>query len=453
LKLWQITDNLKKQKQNIKLRELFRQKLEYAEVVPDAEVRTKLMHRVAREEFLNFNAGSLNIYYLGAILATGITAAVLLFSSSENSASSNPSGRPGKMNSSDTGSYIEIPVGEPLTVKPADSHIIHNESIKRTRISQPPDKSMSGTSKVKEAQRNNSSIPTRVSNPISNNGLLTYYKVDKKKLQRDLNTDGSLIAEDASSGCAPFKVKFHSNSSPGDSCRWTFGDGGSSMQKDPEWIYEVEGEYKVLLEVIGPNEKHLTSTASIIVYPRPQAHFEILAEKAVFPDDEIRFLNYSTNAVRFIWDFGDGSSSESNEPRHTYIKFSNYNVQLVAYSEFGCSDSMTVFNAFSGSEYFIDFPNAFIPNAQGPSGGYYSSKSDEAAQVFHPSYSDVSEYQLKIFSKLGIPIFESNDINLGWDGYNKGQLCEPGVYIWKVRGKFRNGTPFIKMGDVTLLKN
>jgi hypothetical protein len=62
---------LKKYKQNIKLRELFRQKLEYAEVVPDAGVRTKLMHRVAREEFLNFNAGSLNIYYLGAILATG----------------------------------------------------------------------------------------------------------------------------------------------------------------------------------------------------------------------------------------------------------------------------------------------------------------------------------------------------------------------------------------------
>ena len=59
-----------------------------------------------------------------------------------------------------------------------------------------------------------------------------------------------------------------------------------------------------------------------------------------------------------------------------------------------------VSNAFSGSEYFIDFPNAFIPNAQGPSGGYYSSKSDEAAQVFHPSFSGVSEYQLKIFSKL-----------------------------------------------------
>jgi hypothetical protein len=65
----------------------------------------------------------------------------------------------------------------------------------------------------------------------------------------------------------------------------------------------------------------------------------------------------------------------------------------------------------------------------------------------------VTEYQLKIFSKLGIPIYESNDINLGWDGYNKDQLCDAGVYIWKVRGNFRNGESFTKMGDLTLLVN
>ena len=32
----------------------------------------------------------------------------------------------------------------------------------------------------------------------------------------------------------------------------------------------------------------------------------------------------------------------------------------------------------------------------------------------------------------------------------KDNYVNPGVYIWKVRGKFRNGEPFIKMGDVTL---
>jgi hypothetical protein len=123
------------------------------------------------------------------------------------------------------------------------------------------------------------------------------------------------------------------------------------------------------------------------------------------------------------------------------------------WSEFGCADTLIVNNAFSESGCYINFPNAFIPGSEGPVGGYYSPKSDESARIFNPSTSGVNEYQLRIFSKLGIFIFESNDINVGWDGYVKGHLCEPGVYVWKVRGSFKNGEPFVKMGDVTIIKN
>jgi hypothetical protein len=49
-------------------------------------------------------------------------------------------------------------------------------------------------------------------------------------------------------------------------------------------------------------------------------------------------------------------------------------------------------------------------------------------------------------------VFESNDLDIGWDGYYKGQMCSPGVYIWKARGSWRNGQPIVESGDVTLLK-
>lgn len=107
----------------------------------------------------------------------------------------------------------------------------------------------------------------------------------------------------------------------------------------------------------------------------------------------------------------------------------------------------------AGSGNYIKFPNVFFPNLNGPSGGYYSSFSDASATVFHPVSSGVSEYRLRIFSKSGILIFESDDINSGWDGYYKGQLCLQGVYIWNVNGRFINGEPFTMMGDLTLLKN
>jgi hypothetical protein len=444
---------LKTGKQNINLREFFREKLEFAEVIPDAQVRLKLMRRVAIKEFMHFNPERLNIYYLGGILITVITAAVLLFAGSENSNRSNSISISAKFEKSDIGSYVEVPLEQPIRLKPDSSNVVHNKSIRSNITSQLPEKSKSESSKATESRENSVSFPSSINNSFSKNSLFTEITIDTKKLQSGFKADESLIDPSATVGCAPMKVRFHINLASYDSCIWIFGDGGYSSQRDPEWIFDVEGEYKVVVEVFSHNGENISATASVTVHPRPQVHFEIVSEKAASSGNNFRFLNYSTNASQFRWDFGDGSTSEFFEPTHTYTKFSNYNVRLVAFSDWGCSDSLTIFNAFSGSDYFIDFPNAFIPNVQGPSGGYYSRKSDEAAQVFHPSYSGVSDYQLKIFSKLGIPIFESNDINLGWDGYNNGQLSEPGVYIWKVRGKFRNGEPFIKMGDVTLLKN
>jgi hypothetical protein len=444
---------VKTKKQNINLRKLFSQKLENAEVIPGAAVKSKLMRQVARKEFLRFNPARLNIYYIAGILITGITASILILSYSGNSVPLNTTPASIELKQTDSVNYIDVPAGVPVKTKPERSAVINKQSSKNINVSKLNVKTGNEADKAKDAKKTNKSVTANISNSLSRNGLFGDSSNNKTKLQNSYNHNALLIDPNGIVGCAPFKLKFHNKSASYDSCRWTFGDGGYSNKSDPEWIFDVEGEYKVILKVFRRGSTMSSSTATVTVHPRPQARFEITPEKAVLPNDEIRFMNYSTNAVQFKWDFGDGSTSDIFEPTHTYSKFSNYNVRLVVYSDWGCSDSLTVLNAFSGSEYFIEFPNAFIPNIQGPTGGYYSSKSDEAAQVFHPSLTGVSEYHLKIFSKIGIPIFESNDINLGWDGYHKGHLCEPGVYIWKVRGKYINGEPFTRMGDVTLLKN
>lgn len=444
---------MKTKKKNSNLRQLFSQKLEKAEVIPDPSVNTKLMRQVAKKEFLRFNPARLNIYYVAGILITGITAAVLILSTQGNFVRLKTAPSSTEFQHSDTSSFLEVPAGVPEKIAPEKSVVINRVSSGNKTVSRLKPKSGIEVIKADNSQKTNKTVTSNINNSLSRNRLFTNGAAVKNTLQSGHTPDELLIDPDAIVGCAPFKLKFHNKSTSYDSCRWTFGDGGYSNKRDPEWIYDVEGEYNVVLQVFRPGGTSSSSTAKVTVHPRPQARFEITPEKAVLPNDEIRFLNYSANAVQFRWDFGDGSTSEFFEPTHTYSRFSNYNVRLVVFSDWGCSDSLTVLNAFSGSEYFIEFPNAFIPNMQGPTGGYYSPKSDEAAQVFHPSVSGVSDYHLKIFSKLGILIFESNDLNSGWDGYHKGQLCEPGVYIWKVRGKYNNGEPFTKMGDVILLKN
>ena len=434
------------------IRELFRRKLENAEIIPDVSVNAKLMRTLARHEFIHFYPARFNIYYLGGILAAVITAGIVLFTSGRNNVNLTPANVKAEPDTISRNAVINIPAGSIVVKEPAKTTNRMPDYQKDKIISVPKPVSEINNIQNSETGNKNRIVPAGINGSFSKNGFFPKTAADSKKLQGKRNDD-VLFEPSALAGCVPLKLHFSNKVSSSDSCRWTFGDGGYSTQKNPDWIFDVEGDYQVVLHVFGPDGLQSSYSTSIKVYPKPQARFEILPERVVLPDDEIRFLNYSANGVKFEWDFGDGNSSDLFEPRHKYSKFSNYNVRLVILSENGCADSLIVKNAFSGSEYFIDFPNAFIPNPEGSSGGFYSSKSDEGAQVFHPAFSGVSDYQLKIFSKLGILIFESNDVNIGWDGYYKGQLSNPGVYIWKVRGNFLNGEPFIKMGDVTLLKN
>jgi PKD repeat protein len=440
---------LKKKKHDNDLTELFRKKLEYEGIVPDASVRIKLMRKVKRREFLRFNPSRFNIYYSFVILLVAIITAIILSSGPQSPVQGST------INLADTLSKKNPDAGSENGVTEKPDKV--NSTIKVSLKNKPSVVPVSLTPEGK-SEADGRRVIDSISHPVVNTsntkkGLHVSASNEKKGLHGGFKDAKILFDVSASAGCTPLKLRFYNKAASFDSCRWTFGDGGYSNEKNPEWIFDVEGEYKVVLNVFGPGGVLETSSSVITVFPKPMARFEIASSKSSLPDDEIRFYNYSSNAIHFKWDFGDGDTSELFEPAHRYENPGNYNVLLMVSSGYGCSDSLLVTNAFSGSEYYISFPNAFIPDNQGPTGGYYSTKSDEAAQVFHPVSSGVSEYHLKIFSKLGILIFESSDLSIGWDGYYKGQMSVPGVYIWKVRGKFRNGEPFIRMGDVTLLRS
>jgi PKD repeat protein len=444
---------VKTKNEDMSIRELFRQKLGNTGIAPDPSLGSKLMRKQARREFIRFNPVRFNIYYLGGILVASITAGIILsplpkkqsqlaslnqsssvsnIVSSENKQNSGRQSEPQKLNSTSQST---------------------SESTQKRPVLQPREPSLNETPERREMDVRKNIEYTGISDTISKMRLLNGQSVEMNKLKGGFKSVDASFEISSKEGCAPLHINFYSKAGSQDSCRWIFGDGGNSVVRNPDWIFDVEGEYKVILTVFGSDGSQATSSAVITVFPKPLARFEIAPDKPVLPKDEIRFFNYSTNAIHFKWDFGDGNRSELFEPRHKYDKYSNYNVSLKVSSDLGCSDSMIVMNAFSGSEYFIDFPNAFLASNQGPTGGFYSAKSDESSQVFHPVFTGVTDYQLRIYSKIGVVVFETTDINIGWDGYFKGQLCDPGVYIWKVRGSFRNGEPIIKMGNVTLLRN
>lgn len=72
------------------------------------------------------------------------------------------------------------------------------------------------------------------------------------------------------SGRVPLTVRFTDTSvGPVEAWSWSFGDGGTSTQRDPMHTYTAPGTYTVSLTVIDLDGATATSVAHIDVLPRP----------------------------------------------------------------------------------------------------------------------------------------------------------------------------------------
>ncbi len=259
------------------------------------------------------------------------------------------------------------------------------------------------------------------------------------------------------SGCSPWFISINNTSlnadTPGTTFFWTFGDGSTSTAKNPTYTYFDPGIYRVELTVIGPGG---ISTFSRVVhaYPSPKASFDVAPNFVFVNDEKVRMFNLSQGADSYLWEFGDGDTSKVKDPFHKYMEEGIFDITLWAYSNNGCSDMFILSPGVTAEPAGgLRFSTVFTPNKQGPidrtdlpTGGI------EVDQFFYPPIREkVINYKLQIFNRWGVLIFESRDINRPWNGYYKGNLCQQGVYVWYVEGKYSNGRPFKKVGDVTLL--
>jgi len=250
--------------------------------------------------------------------------------------------------------------------------------------------------------------------------------------------------------CGPALIEFQNLSQNAVNFTWDFGDGVISNQRNPVYLFEKPGTYFVELVANDVYGNSVSAIDTLIVKSKPKAHFEFLAEANGLASGLVYFYNYSGNADSYLWHFGDGNTSGHINPTHLYKNRDEYTVRLIALNNEGCSDTMIVENIFPGNDYYLRFPSAFSPNPSSPGDGSYSVR-DITNQVFFPVWSGIAEYNLQIFNRTGVLLFESNDIQKGWNGYYRNQLVKPDVYIWKASGKFLNGKSFVLAGDVTVI--
>lgn len=186
--------------------------------------------------------------------------------------------------------------------------------------------------------------------------------------------------------------------------------------------------YSLLLTVVsneGCVSSH-TETNYITVNHNPIAGFYSDPGEVDVINPYIEFTNTSVYANSYQWFVEDHPSVTS--VNHAVLFPPNartYDITLVATTDKGCVDTArAVINIKDQVIFYI--PNTFTPDG------------DEFNNVFLPIFAsgvNPMSYTLLIFNRWGEVLFESHDLNIGWDGtysqVDRG-LVKEGTYIWKI---------------------
>ena len=189
-----------------------------------------------------------------------------------------------------------------------------------------------------------------------NNGetirLTAYYNLDTSIVEFVPNKSEEITFEFSKTPIADFIVNQNlikegdsvsffdkSHNSP-DNWIWTFGDGESSILKNPVHSYVEEGFYTVKLVVSNSSGTDSIIKSNFIEVEDNSPIADFIADTSIVGiNDVINFTDLSLNdPSTWNWNFGDGNTSNLQNPSHSYNIIGNYTVSLTASNAYG-SDS------------------------------------------------------------------------------------------------------------------
>ena len=129
------------------------------------------------------------------------------------------------------------------------------------------------------------------------------------------------------------KVDFD-NQSISNNYYWTFGDGDTSILKSPSHAYSSSGTYNVCL--INCNDT-ICKKIAVNSNTNCKAPFKITVINYTGTFNDLSQVNGGTPS--FYWNFGDGNTSTTQSPVHTYSSAGTYYITHAISTTTGCTDS------------------------------------------------------------------------------------------------------------------
>lgn len=202
-----------------------------------------------------------------------------------------------------------------------------------------------------------------------------------------------------------------------------------------KYLYEVKDSYDCSYT------KELTVFASDV-----KAHFEASRNKVKHMDAIVDFNNLSTpntDDISYYWDFGNGDYSYDDNPQYNFFAIDTHKVQLTVTNKAGCTDTYSR-DIITEEDYIVWTPTAFTPNGDGIN--------DSFKLILENTKKD--NYRLFIYDAWGKLVFETNDIDEGWDGKRKdnGITAESGNYSYLCHFKTNQDKSQEKIGSFFLME-
>lgn len=231
------------------------------------------------------------------------------------------------------------------------------------------------------------------------------------------------------SGCSPLNSTFTFPAATLGSiasATWDFGDDSTGIGTSVSHQYTPVGCYDVSVQITTTDGCITDTTLQniVCVVPDPIADFSWSPVPPTTINSTVHFYDNSVNAVTYDWDFGVFGNSTLENPIINYgdVAAGSYQVCLTVTSPEGCRNNICKPITFI-EEFLIYVPNTFTPDG------------DEFNNVFRPIVPDgmtLDDYSFTIFNRWGEVLFESHDVQFGWDGTYQGAAVKEGVYTWTI---------------------
>lgn len=210
---------------------------------------------------------------------------------------------------------------------------------------------------------------------------------------------------------------------------WSFGDGSTSTQQNPIHSYSISGTYTVCLTVTNFCGTNTSCQNLIVTCNNPTASFSYTNGVGT-----TNFLDLTNNnPVRWLWDFGDGTTDTIRNPQHGYLYTGNFYVCLTAWNSCGSSDTCMLVSVTTigiEDQLFSDGLTVF-PN---PNNGSFTLQGDLL---------ETTDLSVKVYNTLGQEVYGRQEMH-SYGAFSQSiQLggVARGVYSLEVTG---NGKRLIK---------